>query len=145
MDNVRKMLSMAEVKPGEVVYDLGSGDGRIIIAAAREFRARSVGIDANPLWVLWTMLRTIILGLRGQVSVVWGNLFRMDLGEADVVTLYLLQGTNDRLRKKLEEELRPGARVVSHVFTFQGWRPLDADDESHIYLYAIGNHRELTS
>ena len=64
--------------------------------------------------------------------------------EADVVTLYLLQVTNDRLRQKLEKELKPGARVVSHVFTFQGWKPLNADYESQIYLYKIGNHRDPT-
>ena len=141
MNNVRKMLSMAEAKPGDVVYDLGSGDGRIITTAAKEFRARSVGIDVNPLWVLWTRLRMRILGLRGCVNVVWGDFFRDDLGEADVVTLYLLQGTNDRLRHKLEKELKPGARVVSHYFTFQGWRPLNADFKAQIYLYEIGNHK----
>jgi precorrin-6B methylase 2 len=133
---------MAKVKPGDVVYDLGSGDGRIIITAAKEFHARSVGIEANPLLILWARRKIRTMGLKDRVNVVWGNFFRKDLGEADVVTLFLMQGTNDGLRKKLEEELRPGARVVSHVFTFQEWRPLDANHGSDLYLYEIGNHRE---
>ena len=66
------------------------------------------------------------------------------LSEADVVTLYLLQGTNDRLKLKLERELKPGARVVSHVFTFEGWRPLNPDYKSQLYFYKIGNHRDPT-
>jgi precorrin-6B methylase 2 len=144
MDNVRMMLSMAEVKNGDIVYDLGSGDGRIIITAAKEFHARSVGVEANPLWIIWTRWRTRILKLRGHVEVVWGNFFRKDLSEADVVTLYLLQGTNNKLKQKLEKELKPGARVVSHYFTFQGWRPLNADFKAQIYLYEIGNHKYST-
>jgi hypothetical protein len=144
MDNISKMLSMAEVKLGDVVYDLGSGDGRIIITAAKKFHARSVGIEANPLWIIWTRYRIRILKLRDHVEVVWGNFFRNDLSEADVVTLYLLQGTNNKLKQKLETELKPGTRVVSHYFTFQGWRPINADYESQIYLYVIGNHKYST-
>ena len=139
---MHQMLSMAELKPGDVVYDLGSGDGRIIITAAKEFHTRSVGIEVNPLLVLWARRRIRTMGLKDRVNVVWGNFFCKDLGKADVVTLFLIQGTNDGLRKKLEEELKSGARVVSHSFTFQGWRPLDANHGSGIYLYEIGNHRE---
>lgn len=144
MDNIRKMLSMAEVKEGDIVYDLGSGDGRIILTAAQERHARSVGIEANPLWVVWTRWRIRRLNLRRQVDVVWGNFFRSNFSEADVVTLYLLQGTNNRLKHKLETELKSGARVVSHYFTFQGWRPYNADYDSQIYLYVIGNHKYST-
>jgi hypothetical protein len=141
MDNVRKTLSIAEVKPNEVVYDLGSGDGRFIIAAAKEFHARSVGIEANPLWVLWTHGQIFLSNLVGRVRISWGNFHQMRLSEADVVILYLLQGTNNKLKKKLETELKPGARVVSHYFTFLDWRPIKTDSSSHIYLYEIGNHR----
>ena len=144
MNHVCKMLSMADVKLGDIVYDLGSGDGRVLLTAAKEFRARSVGIEMNPLWVLWTRWRIRILKLRDRVEVVWGNFFHKDLSEADVVTLYLLQGTNDRLREKLEKDLKPGARVVSRIYIFKGWRSLNADEKSKIYLYKIGNHREHT-
>ncbi len=141
---VHKMLSMAEVKPDDVVYDLGSGDGRILISAVRRTRARAVGIEVNPLWVLWTRLKIRILKVKDYARVVWGNFFREDLSKADIVMLYLLQNTNDKLKQKLERELRPGARVVSHTFTFNGWNPVKIDAESKIYIYKIEdkNHKE---
>jgi ubiquinone/menaquinone biosynthesis C-methylase UbiE len=129
------MLSMADVKPGDVVYDLGSGDGRIVTTTAREFFASSVGIDINPFWVFWTRVKVALFGLSGKVKVIWGNFFNQDLSRANVVTLYLEQGTNNRLKPKLEKELKPGTRVVSHVFTFDGWNPIKVDLESSIYLY----------
>ncbi len=141
IENVRKMLTMARVTPGDVVYDLGCGDGRIIFMAAKEFHARSVGIEVNPLWVMWTHGRIRLSRVQDQVRVVWGTFFGTDLRAADVVTLYLLQGTNERLQHKLETELKQGARVVSHYFTFPGWRPVDADYQAHLYLYEIGLHR----
>ena len=107
-----RALAMADVQPNEIVYDLGSGDGRIIITAAREFGAQSVGIEANPLWVCWTRLLLTLYRLE-QVRVDWGNFFHKDLREANVVTLYLLQETNEKLQQKLEEELQPGTRVVT--------------------------------
>lgn len=134
---VRKMLSMAGAKPGEVVYDLGSGDGRIIMTAAKEFHAKAVGIEINPLWVLWTYLIIAALGLRGQVRVVWGNFFQVNLGEADIVMLFLKQDTNDRLKPKLERELKPGTRVVSYAYTLTGWNPLRVDRELELFLYRM--------
>lgn len=134
---VRKMLVLADINPGELLYDLGSGDGRIILQASREFHARSVGIEINPLWVFWARLQVLLFGLRGKTRVVWGNLFNTDLSGADVVTLYLHQGTTDRLKAKLEQELKPGARVISHSFTFKGWEPAKTDSEAHIYAYKI--------
>lgn len=141
MDTVRQMLLMAEVTPDDIVYDLGSGDGRIVLAAAKEFYARSVGIEVNPFWVVWTRLAIWVLRVRGRAHVVWGNFFRKDLSEANVVVLYLLQVTNDLLRRKLETELKPGTRVVSRTFIFRGWRPILADYQSKIYIYKMGSHR----
>ncbi len=117
---VQRMLRLAGVQLGETVYDLGSGDGRVLIIAAREFGARAVGIEIDSLRYLWTRLLIARLGLGDRVSVRHANFFNVDLGDADVVTLYLLQDTNNRLRPKLLRELRPGARVVSHTFTFPG-------------------------
>jgi len=136
-ETVNEMLSMAGVNSGEVVYDLGSGDGRIIIAAAKRFHARSVGVELNPLWVLWTRLKVAVLGLRGKTKVIWGNFFNVDLSKADVVTLYLIQNSNDKLEPKLKEQLKPGSRVVSHVFTFYDWHPVKANPNSQIYLYIV--------
>ena len=135
--HVRRMLTLANVQPGEVVYDLGSGDGRVLFIAAREFGARAVGIELDPLRYLWTQMRITLLGLRGQVRVIQGNFFTQDISEADVVTVYLLPKTNIRLRRKLWGELRPGARIVSSVFIFPGIAPAHIDKEAHLYLYKV--------
>jgi len=132
---VQKMLVLANLGANDLLYDLGSGDGRIIVRASREFHARSVGIEINPFWVLWTRLKIALFGLKDKSRVAWGNLFKMDLSEADVVTLYLHQGTNDKLKTKLEQELKPGARIVSHVFTFDDWNAVKTDPVEHIYVY----------
>lgn len=137
MPTVKKMLELADVRPGEVVYDLGSGDARVIIAAARQFGARGVGIEIDPFRVLWTQLFISAFRLRGQVKVIWGDFFSQDLGEADIVTVYLQQVTNLRLMNKLKRELRPGTRVVSYAFTFPGWQLIAMDEKAKIYVYKI--------
>ena len=134
---IDKMLSMADIKPGEVIYDLGAGDGRIVIAAARDFKASSVGIEINPFLVLWARFRIRFMKLDTQAKIVWGNFHREDLSKADVVTLYLWQGTNDALRDKLKRELKPGSRVVSRIFTFSGWDPSVVDEKRSIYVYQM--------
>ncbi|MCL4377158.1 MAG: class I SAM-dependent methyltransferase [Actinobacteria bacterium] len=134
---VHTMLEMARVKPGEVVYDLGSGDGRVIIEAARSFGARAVGIEIDPTRYLWTKLRILMLNLHDNVHVLFGNFFYKDLSQADVVTVYLLQGTNVRLMEKLENELRPGTRIVSNTFTFPGWKIIRQDSKAQIYVYRV--------
>jgi SAM-dependent methyltransferase len=135
--HVRRMLTLAGVQPGEVVYDLGSGDGRVLFIATREFGARAVGIELDPLRYLWTQVRITLLGLQGQVRVIRGNFFTQDISEADVVTVYLLPKTNIRLRRKLWDELHPGARIVSSVFIFPGIAPAHIDKEAHLYLYKV--------
>jgi predicted RNA methylase len=87
---VRKMLSMGDVKPDDLLYDLGSGDGRIITMAAREFHAKSVGIEINPFWVFWTKLKVALFRLGGKANVIWSDFFNQDLSKANIVTLYLL-------------------------------------------------------
>ena len=139
MKTVRRMLSMAEVTTDDVLFDLGSGDGRTIITASKEFGAKSVGIEADLIRLFLSRLRIRRQGLTDLSNVVWGNFFHKDLSEATVVTLYLFQSTNDKLVKKLEKELRPGTRVISHVFTFKSWEPIEVDDKYSLYLYKIGN------
>ena len=134
---VRRMLALAGVQSGEVVYDLGSGDGRVLFIAAREFGARAVGIELDPLRYAWTQMWIALLGLRGQVRVIWGNFFTQDISEAGVVTVYLLPKTNIRLWRKLWGELHPGARIVSSVFIFPGIVPAHIDKEAHLYLYEV--------
>ena len=121
MSVVRKMLQYAEVKPGEVVYDLGCGDGRIVITAAQEFGAIGVGVELNPRLVEEARAKVEALGLGDRVQIILGDLMEVDLTRADVVTMYLTTGANEKVRPKLERELRPGARVVTHDFSIPGW------------------------
>ncbi len=138
LSRVRKMLELAEVGPGDLVYDLGCGDGRILVIAARQFGARAVGIEIDPLRYLWCRALVGVLGLGGQVQVVHGDFFKQDLSSADVVVMFLQFDTNDLLSLKLVDELRPGARVVSHVATFSGWSPTRLDKRNKIYMYEAG-------
>ena len=137
------MLQVARVRPGEHLYDLGSGDGRIVIMAAREFGALATGIEIRQDLYQQSVARIRDLGLEGRARVIRGNFFEVDLSDADVVTMYLLSSVNERLRPKLERELRPGTRVVSHDFEVSGWRPVVVEEvyeewRSHkIYLYKI--------
>ena len=135
MRAVYKLLDLAEVGPEDVVYDLGCGDGRLIIAAARRYGARAVGIEIHPLRVLWCRALIAVLGLRDRVRVVRGDFFKQDLSDASVVICYLLQRTNHRLEGKLKQELRPGARVISKRFTFPGLHLVRQDRRDKLYLY----------
>jgi precorrin-6B methylase 2 len=140
---VDQMLTVAGVRPGEMVYDLGCGDGRIVIAAAQKFRARAVGIEIRRDIYEGTLARVASLGLSDQVRIVHGNALKYDLSPADVVTLYLLTSSNERLKPILERDLKPSARVVSHDFEIRGWKPVTVnkmvvDGHAHmIYLYRI--------
>jgi hypothetical protein len=135
---VFKMLDMARVRSDDVVYDLGSGDGRIVIYAARKFNAQAVGIEADPLRFIWSKLMILLLGIQKEVSIVWGNFFKQDLSKATVVTLFLSQKANQNLKTKLQMELQPGTRIVSYFWKFTGWEPIMADDDEKIYMYIIG-------
>lgn len=137
MKVVQKMLNMAEVDSDDVVYDLGSGDGRIVIEAAHKYHALGVGVEADPLRVIWSRLKIIRLGLGQQVKIIWGNLFHQNIGPATVVVLFLWGRTNEKLKDKLQEELKPGTRVVSYVWKIKGWSPVKVDEKEQIYLYII--------
>ncbi len=134
---VRRMLSLAQVRPGEVVYDLGCGDGRVLVSAALRFGAKAVGIEIDLSRFLWSLAVITVFGLWRRVRLVRGDLFRQDLREADVVVTYLLQDTNDRLQAKLLREMRSGARVVSNTFRFTDLRLAASDEEYRIYVYRI--------
>jgi SAM-dependent methyltransferase len=136
---VRRMLRLAGVQPGEKVVDLGAGDGRIVALAAREFGAHAVGVEIDPLRCLLANTWILLQGLRHRAHVYHGSMYDFDLRDADVVTLHLLQTTNQRLQDRLSAQLRPGARVVSHTFSFDGWFPLAIDDEKHLFFYEMGN------
>jgi len=134
---VRKMLEMSGAGPSDVIYDLGSGDGRIVVEAARRFHARAVGVEADPFRVLFSELTISLLHLEGQARIIWGNFFRVNLSEATIVTTFLSQGANRKLESKLMAELKPGTRVVSYEWTFDGWTPTARDSDNHLSLYVM--------
>lgn len=120
---VNEMLSLAKVGPEDVLYDLGSGDGRIPITAAQKFGTRGVGIDINPQRVQEANENAKKAGVTDQVKFRQQDLFESDFSEATVVTLYLLPDINLKLRPQLFEQLKPGTRVVSHDFDMGDWKP----------------------
>jgi cyclopropane fatty-acyl-phospholipid synthase-like methyltransferase len=144
---VDRMLELADLKAGETVYDLGCGDGRILITAAREYRAKAVGVELSDDLVKQDREQVRKLGLDNRVSVIQGDLMKADLRAADVVTVYLLTEVNDRLKPLFEKSLHRGARVVSHDFKIRGWKPDREDDvmvsgRAHkIYVYVIPPHK----
>ena len=120
-DVVAAMLRLAEVRAGDVVYDLGCGDGRIVIAAVRTPGVRGVCVELDPQRLRWAREAAEAAGVAGAIRFVQGDLFEVPIGEATVVTLYLMRPANLRLRPKLLRELRPGARVVSQTFDMGNW------------------------
>src|SRR5688572_14534109 len=120
---IEAMLELAQVKKSDVVYDLGSGDGSIVILAAKKYGARGVGIEINPVLVQEARRNAQDAGVANLVRFIEGDLFETDFREATVVTLFLLESLNERLRPKLLSTLRPGSRIVSHEFGMGTWQP----------------------
>lgn len=128
---VKAMLKLAEVKKSDVVYDLGCGDGRIVIAAAKEYGAHGVGIDINPERIQEAEENAKKTGVEKLVRFEENDLFDADIHEATVVTLFLLNSVNLKLRPKLLRDLKPGTRIVSNTFDMGDWKPdkeLELDD-----------------
>jgi hypothetical protein len=121
--HLRQILGIANIKPGERFYDLGSGDGRAVICAAKDFGARATGIELSlPLFVSSTIK---CFFSRGQSNIILGNLFKRDFSDADVIYIYgTPQAMENRLRAKIEKECKPGTRIVTFVFEFPGWKPV---------------------
>ncbi len=138
-DVVNKMLEMAAVTAKDVVYDLGCGDGRIVITAAQRNGARGVGIDIDPERIREANENAARAKVTDKVNFVLGDLFEADISEATVVTLYLLTELNLKLRPKLMRDLRPGTRVVSHAFAMGNWKPERSESVSGsaVYLWRI--------
>jgi precorrin-6B methylase 2 len=141
---VERMLEAARVKPGEMVYDLGSGDGRIVITAVQKFGARAVGIEIDPVLCRTSVERIKTLGLQDRVNIVEGSALRVDLSPADVVTMFFLTSSNDRLKPIFEKHLKRGSRVVSTEFPIKNWKAFEvihmkSGSMVHtIYVYEVG-------
>lgn len=124
---VRQMLVLSELRPGEFIYDLGSGDGRVVIMAAQEFGARGVGVELREDLVKRAIERVSELNINDKVKIVQSDMFNVDLSQANVVTLYLTTSANEKVKPKLESELKQGARVVTHDYEILGWKPHKVD------------------
>ncbi len=144
MNIVEQMLELSELKPGETLYDLGCGDGRILIMAAEKFQARAVGVELNENLYREALGKVKAKGLEDRIRIVQGDLLEQNLRPADVVTIYLLTSANEKIRPRMEKSLRNGSRVVSHDFKIPGWKPekmrniVDRNGISHtLYLYKL--------
>ena len=142
MKVAERMLQLAKVTRNDVVYDLGSGDGRIVILAAQKYGAHAVGVELDPGRYQESSARIQELGLASKAKILHGDMFKADIHNATVVTLYLLTSVNAEIRPMLEKQLRPGTRVVSHDFHMAGWKAekteeITGDDGSvhTVYLY----------
>ncbi len=137
---VDRMLELAKVQKGDTLYDLGSGDGRIVITAAKQYGARGIGIDLDPARIREARENAQKAGVSKRVRFIAGNLFKADLSQADVVTLYLLNSVNRELRPQLWKQLKVGTRVVSHAFDMgDEWPPEKTEvvDGRTIYYWTI--------
>jgi len=139
------MLILAQLKPREVFFDLGAGDGRAVIMAAKDFGARAVGVELREDLVKKALSTVYESSLQDRVTIVNGDMFNVDLTSADVIFLYLTTSANEKVKPKLETELKLGVRVVSHDYEIVGWKPVKVENfcenqtlgyPSHtIYLY----------
>jgi tRNA A58 N-methylase Trm61 len=137
---VRKMLEIAMVGPLDVVYDLGCGDGRILIAAVKDFEAKeAVGYEIREDLYKAALREVERQNLKNRVKIINGDLFNADISNATVITLYLTTTANERLKDKLKSEAKNGTRIVSHDFSISGWEPVRKENfnDHTIYLYAI--------
>jgi ubiquinone/menaquinone biosynthesis C-methylase UbiE len=135
---VDKMLEAAGLRSGETLYDLGCGDGRIVLAAAKGFGAKAVGIEISDALAKRARQQAESMGLQDQVKIITGDMMAVDVSPASVVSLYLMTEANDTLRPKLERELKPGSRVVSLEFKVRGWKPVRVEKVAlHNHPYTI--------
>jgi SAM-dependent methyltransferase len=132
----RKMLELSHIKKGMKVYDLGSGDGRLLILAANQ-GAQATGYEINPFLVLFTYVRKLFSQNRNSIHVYWKNFWTAHFSDADIVYIYLLPWRMDTLEAKLKKQLKPGAKVVSNSFIFKNWKPIESDPDTHVYVYKV--------
>jgi 16S rRNA A1518/A1519 N6-dimethyltransferase RsmA/KsgA/DIM1 with predicted DNA glycosylase/AP lyase activity len=140
---VEQMLKLGGLKPGEKMFDLGSGDGRIVIMAAQKFKADATGVEFDEELCKQSEAKIRKLGLTSQAKIIHGDILKQDFGSADLLTVYLLPVSNDKVRPILDKQLKKGTRIVAHDFEFGDWKPVkvvdidnDGEGRSHrLYLY----------
>ena len=134
---VRKMLELAGLTSDDTLYDLGAGDGRILFLAAQKYGAKAVGIEIDPIRYYRTKRKIERRGLEKRIQLIQGNFFDQNLADATVITIYQSQRTNQKIKAKFLQELRPETRIVSNRWTFEGWAPIQVDATIPLYLYQM--------
>jgi predicted RNA methylase len=129
---IENIMNLAQIKKGDIFYDLGSGDGRVVIAAALR-GAKAYGVEIDPFRVLYSRLCIFLFGLSGRAKIIHQDIFKVDLSNADIITTYLLQETNEKIFPKLDQELKEGTRIVSSAFTFPKLKPITINPDGPIY------------
>lgn len=140
-ERIRKALKLANLRPDELLYDLGAGDGRVLFIAAREFGARVVGIEVGPLQCALIWLRAVASGLGDRVQVKWANFYEADLTRADVIFFYATSKEVLKISPHLERQLKQGSRLVSISADFPEWEPSALDERALIFVYEMPPER----
>lgn len=136
-ERIHKALKLANLQPNEVLYDLGAGDGRVLLIAARDFGAKAVGVEVGPMQCMLIWLRIAANGLGNQIQIKWENFYKADLSKADVVFVYGTSKEVMKLAPHLEAQMKSGARLVSISADFPEWEPARFDDRSLIFVYEM--------
>ena len=136
-DRIRKALKLANLQANETFYDLGAGDGRVLLLAAGEFGANAVGIEVGPVQCAFIWLRALASGFSTKIRVQWGNYLNEDLHDADVVFLYATSQEVLKVASHLEKQLKPGTRVISISADFHEWEPSNFDEHDLIFIYEM--------
>jgi SAM-dependent methyltransferase len=137
--DIKRFLNFGQIKPGQLVYDLGAGDGRLVLALARDYQARVVGFELSLLPYLWAKIKIKFSGLSGRANIVYKDFYQADLSKADAVVCFLTPMAMNKLKPKFEKELKKNAKVVSYAFEIKGWPNRDVSkpqpDDTAIYRH----------
>jgi precorrin-6B methylase 2 len=136
-ERIRQALKLVSLQSDEILYDLGAGDGRVLLIAAREFGAQAVGIEIGPIQCALIWLRAAASGFGNKIRIVWGNFLKADLSQADVVFVYATSKEVARLAAYLEKQMKSGSRLVSISADFPEWEPATLDDRNLIFVYEM--------
>lgn len=136
-ERIHQALKLVNLQPNEILYDLGAGDGRVLLIAAREFGVQAVGIEIGPIQCALIWLRAAASGFGNKIRIVWGNFLKADLSRADVVFVYATSKEVARLAAYLEKQMKSGSRLVSISADFPEWEPARMDDRNLIFVYEM--------
>jgi SAM-dependent methyltransferase len=142
---IRRILRFADVRPGEIVCDLGCGEGRVLITAAKEFSAKAIGVEIDPLKVAVARLLAKFHGVDDRVKIIRGNLFGFDPGKVDVLYLYLTHQAMDKLFPEILKKLKPSVRIISYRFCLRGMTPDKVSEDKTLFLYQLDKGTKINT